>query len=108
MKDEYTEIREEYLADAKDKRFVTLEKARENKLKLNWKTYQPVIPTQLGIIPYLDFPLETLVPYIDWNPVFATWKVQGKYPNRFYPKIFDDPHAGDQARKLFDNAQKML
>ena len=72
-----------------------LEKAREARLKLNWASYTPVKPKQLGIVPYLDMPLEKLVPYIDWNPFFATWKLQGKYPNRFYPKIFNDPEAGD-------------
>jgi 5-methyltetrahydrofolate--homocysteine methyltransferase len=48
-------------------------------------------------------PLEKLVPYIDWSPFFQTWELRGKYP-----KIFDDPQVGAEARKLFDDAQRLL
>jgi 5-methyltetrahydrofolate--homocysteine methyltransferase len=47
--------------------------------------------------------LETLVPYIDWSPFFHTWELRGRYP-----AIFDDPTVGQQARELFDDAQKLL
>jgi 5-methyltetrahydrofolate--homocysteine methyltransferase len=47
--------------------------------------------------------LETLVPYIDWSPFFHTWELRGRYP-----AIFDDPAVGQQARELFDDAQKLL
>jgi 5-methyltetrahydrofolate--homocysteine methyltransferase len=40
---------------------------------------------------------------IDWSPFFATWEMRGKYP-----KIFDDPHSGKEARKLFDDATALL
>jgi len=52
--------------------------------------------------------LATLLPYVDWTPFFATWELRGKYPNRGYPKIFDDADVGAEARKLFDDAQGML
>ena len=48
-------------------------------------------------------PLEKLVPFIDWTPFFLTWELKGKYP-----KIFDDPKLGDEARKLFDDARRLL
>jgi 5-methyltetrahydrofolate--homocysteine methyltransferase len=47
--------------------------------------------------------LETLVPFIDWSPFFHTWELRGRYP-----AIFDDPAVGQQARELFDDAQKLL
>jgi 5-methyltetrahydrofolate--homocysteine methyltransferase len=47
--------------------------------------------------------LEDLVPYIDWSPFFHTWELRGRYP-----AIFDDPTVGQQARELFDDAQKLL
>jgi 5-methyltetrahydrofolate--homocysteine methyltransferase len=47
--------------------------------------------------------LETLIPYIDWSPFFHTWELRGRYP-----AIFDDPTVGQQARELFDDAQKLL
>ncbi len=55
-----------------------------------------------------DYSLQKLVSYIDWNPFFATWQLKGKYPNRGYPKIFNDKDVGKEAEKLFNDAQKML
>jgi 5-methyltetrahydrofolate--homocysteine methyltransferase len=47
--------------------------------------------------------LDDLIPYIDWSPFFHTWELRGRYP-----AIFDDPTVGQQARELFDDAQKLL
>jgi len=52
--------------------------------------------------------LADVVPYIDWNPFFQTWELRGRYPNRGYPKIFDDKTVGNEAKKLFDDAKAML
>lgn len=52
--------------------------------------------------------MEKVVDAIDWNPFFATWQLKGKYPNRGYPKIFNDADVGVEAKKLFDDAQVML
>ena len=43
------------------------------------------------------------MPYIDWTPFFHTWELRGSYP-----KIFDDKYVGDEARKLFNDAQALL
>ena len=37
-----------------------------------------------------------------------TWQLRGRYPNRGYPKIFNDETVGEEAKKLFDEAQTML
>jgi len=52
--------------------------------------------------------LSEVVPFIDWNPFFQTWELRGRYPNRGYPKIFNDETVGAEAKKLFDDAQAML
>ena len=57
---------------------------------------------------YNNFPLEELIPYIDWNPFFQVWQLRGKYPNRGYPKIFNDETVGEEAKKLHTDATKML
>lgn len=49
-----------------------------------------------------------MIPYIDWNPFFQTWELRGRYPNRGYPKIFNDEKVGAEAKKLFADAQTML
>jgi 5-methyltetrahydrofolate--homocysteine methyltransferase len=52
--------------------------------------------------------LADVVPFIDWNPFFQTWELRGRYPNRGYPKIFNDASVGEEAKKLFNDAQAML
>ena len=56
----------------------------------------------------IDQPIQDLIQYIDWNPFFSVWQVRGRYPTRSYPKIFDDPTAGQQAKTLFSEAQALL
>ena len=77
--------------------------AVKQKPQLNWRDYTPEIPQQLGISVLDDYPLEALVPYIDWTPFFITWDLVGKYP-----KIFNDEVVGDAAKNLFDDAQVLL
>jgi len=45
---------------------------------------------------------------IDWGPFFSVWELRGKAPNRGYPKLFNDPTVGPEAKKVFDDAQAML
>jgi 5-methyltetrahydrofolate--homocysteine methyltransferase len=44
----------------------------------------------LGTKVFKAVPIEDVVKYIDWNPFFQVWQLRGRYPNRGYPKIFDD------------------
>ena len=53
-----------------------------------------VPPCVLGVTEFLDYDLERLIPYIDWKPFFDVWQLRGKYPNRGYPKIFNDQEVG--------------
>ena len=84
-----------------------LVEARENKFECDWETQEiavPVNPNQLRLPEEITNPsLEDLVPYIDWSPFFHTWELRGRYP-----KIFDDPEIGEEARKVYDDAQQML
>ena len=77
--------------------------AVKQKPQLNWRDYQPQIPNQLGITVLDDYPLEALVPYIDWTPFFITWDLVGKYP-----KILNDDVVGEAATSLFADAQALL
>lgn len=79
-------------------------KARSKKQRVDWKTVNIVRPSFLGTKVFEDFDLNLVIPYIDWDPFFATWQIRGKYPNRTYPKIFNDKTVGVEAKKLFDNA----
>ncbi|MDG2018926.1 MAG: vitamin B12 dependent-methionine synthase activation domain-containing protein, partial [Porticoccaceae bacterium] len=77
--------------------------AVKQKPQLNWRDYTPEIPKQLGVTVLDDYPLEALVPYIDWTPFFITWDLVGKYP-----KIFNDDVVGEAAQNLFEDAQLLL
>ncbi len=81
----------------------SLEAARENRLRIDLTDYTPTKPTFLGIKAFDDYPLEKLVPYIDWTPFFATWELAGHYP-----QILQDDLIGEAARSLFADAQEML
>uniref|UniRef100_A0A668A323 Methionine synthase n=1 Tax=Myripristis murdjan TaxID=586833 RepID=A0A668A323_9TELE len=55
-----------------------------------------------------QYDLRDLVNYIDWKPFFDIWQLRGKYPNRGYPKIFNDKTVGSEARRVFDDASQLL
>jgi len=77
--------------------------ARRRGLATDWTTYRPPAPRSLGITVLRDYPLERLVPYIDWSPFFQAWELSGSYP-----KILEDPVVGDAARKLHAEALETL
>ena len=101
IKADYEQFRIDYKNRKKDKNFISLEKAREHKFKVEFDTI--VKPTFLGTKVFDDFPLEDLRQRIDWTPFFLTWELVGKYP-----AIFEDKIIGVEAKKLFDDANRML
>ena len=107
--DEYDEMREDYYAGLEDRYFLTFDKAKEQKFAIDFDAAPPAPePNKIGVHVIDSVSLEDVVPYIDWNPFFQTWELRGRYPNRGYPKIFDDEAVGSEAKKLFDDAQKLL
>ena len=102
IKNDYDLFREKFLNRSKDKNFLTIEQARENKLQLNWKEYKPNKPNFIGT-KIIDIELEELIPYIDWNPFFRTWELFGKYPD-----ILHDEIVGEQATSVFNDAKESL
>ena len=100
---EYSMIRER-TANRKSKReLVDYRAANRAALKLDWANYTPPTPAFLGTKVLEDYPLETLIDYIDWTPFFITWSLAGKYP-----AILCDEKVGAAARDLFQDAQEML
>ncbi len=82
---------------------VTYTEAVARGLKIDWESYAPPVPKQLGVQVFEDYPLEALVETIDWTPFFISWDLAGKYPN-----ILQDDKVGEAARQLFADAQAML
>jgi 5-methyltetrahydrofolate--homocysteine methyltransferase len=110
-KDGYVEtVRREYrkVADAHaraeiDKQRLPLEKARANRMKIDWTSYAPPKPTFTGARVLRSYDVAELVPYIDWTPFFQTWELKGRFP-----AILDDAEQGAAARQLYEDAQVML
>jgi 5-methyltetrahydrofolate--homocysteine methyltransferase len=108
-RESYKEIAEDYLANMKDRVYKGLGFARDKRLSINWTARPPAPkPSTVGTITIDDFPLSQLTERIDWNPFFSVWQIRGRYPNRDYPRLFQCPHVGTEAKKLFDDAQEML
>ncbi|KAJ3207529.1 hypothetical protein HDU67_007426 [Dinochytrium kinnereticum] len=109
ISDEYEDLRVEHYEGLKDRKYIPIEKARTMVPKIDWVNGdKPVKPKFLGSKVFDNYDLRSLVRHIDWNPFFQTWQLRGKYPNRGYPKIFNDETVGAEAKKLFDDANAML
>uniref|UniRef100_A0A3P9I2R1 Methionine synthase n=1 Tax=Oryzias latipes TaxID=8090 RepID=A0A3P9I2R1_ORYLA len=109
LKEEYEEVRLEHYDSLKDRRYLPLSEARQKALHLDWSSMPaPVLPQFLGTRVFECYDLHRLLDFIDWKPFFDVWQLRGKYPNRGFPKIFNDKTVGPEARRLFDEAQLML
>uniref|UniRef100_A0A3B5AVU0 Methionine synthase n=1 Tax=Stegastes partitus TaxID=144197 RepID=A0A3B5AVU0_9TELE len=109
LKEEYEDIRQEHYDSLKDRRYLSLSQAREKALHIDWLSLsKPVHPQFLGTRVFEYFDLNSLMDFIDWKPFFDVWQLRGKYPNRGYPKIFNDKTVGSEARRVFDDAQRLL
>uniref|UniRef100_A0A4W2GME0 Methionine synthase n=1 Tax=Bos indicus x Bos taurus TaxID=30522 RepID=A0A4W2GME0_BOBOX len=107
--EEYEDIRQDHYESLKERRYLTLRQARENGFHIDWLSEPPPVkPMFLGTRVFEDYDLQKLVDYIDWKPFFDVWQLRGKYPNRGFPKIFDDKTVGEEAKKVYDDAQNML
>ncbi|MDO1502548.1 methionine synthase [Winogradskyella maritima] len=103
IREEYDKFREQFLNRTKQKEYISLEEARANKFKIDWKALDIVKPNQLGIQVIEDFDLKLLVDYIDWTPFFRSWDLHGKFP-----EILKDDVVGEQASELFADAKELL
>ncbi|XP_033734273.1 methionine synthase-like [Pecten maximus] len=109
VSEEYEEIREEHYESLKERKYLSLEQARAKKLEIDWNVEAPPVPPNIiGIKMFENYDLSRLIPYIDWKPFFDVWQLRGKYPNRGYPKIFKDKTVGEEAKKVYNDAQAML
>jgi len=100
---EYAEIRERHKDRSGAKKLVTLAKARAQRFDGHWDAYVPPVPNAPGVTVFDDYPLDDLIPYIDWSPFFNAWELAGRYP-----AILTDPIVGAQASELYRDARAML
>lgn len=109
VSEQYEDLRANHYDSLIERRFLSLEKARQLSFTWDWHSNPPPVkPSFLGTKAYRNYDLKRLVPFIDWKPFFDVWQLRGKYPNRGFPKLFNDPTIGAEARKVYDEAQIML
>ncbi|MDB4643362.1 methionine synthase [Flavobacteriaceae bacterium] len=103
IRSEYEIFRSKFLDRQETKEHIDIQTARERKLQLDWDSFKPTVPNQLGIQVIENQNLDELIPYIDWSPFFRSWDLHGHYP-----AILDDEIVGKQATELFADAQVIL
>ncbi len=103
IKETYRLLRIDHESKQSLKQLVTYEEAKANPVVIDWSAFPPVKPAKLGNTVLKNLDLEVLRKYIDWTPFFSTWMLSGKYP-----KILEDPIVGEEAKKLFKDANEML
>ncbi len=100
---EYRDLADNHHNRRKEKAFVSYEEAQRNRVTIDWDNYAPTRPKHLGVTAFEDYPIEEIREYIDWTPFFSTWMLKGTHPN-----ILADGVVGEEAKKLFMDANSML
>jgi len=100
---DYLKMADAHARGKRNRDRMPLEKARENKFKIDWANYVPPAPSFTGTKSFVEYDLAELVDYIDWTPFFQSWELKGRYP-----EILQDEKFGESARALFKDAQVML
>ena len=100
---DYADIRQRHRNRGDAKRLVSLEHARGQRFRCDWAQYVPPVPARPGVHVFEDWPLQDLLPFIDWTPFFSAWELAGKFP-----AILDDEIVGTQASALYRDARAML
>ena len=103
IREEYELFKRKFLERTSSKTYLTLTEAQKNAKKIDWNNFEIKKPRKLGIYTIENQTIEELLNFIDWSPFFRSWDLHGKYPD-----ILNDKLVGEQAKLLFNDAQKMI
>ncbi len=103
VRETYAEVAAAHERSRVAKPRLSLAAARANRLKLDWKAYQPPKPSFTGTRVFKNYDLAALIPYIDWTPFFAAWEMRGTFPG-----ILREGAYANAATALYEDAQAML
>lgn len=103
VEQDYVKVRDQHNRKKPRTKPVSLQRARDNKVVIDWQNYTPPEPEKIGVHVFENFDVASLRRYIDWTPFFMTWTLMGKYP-----KIFEHEEVGEEAKRLFDDANEWL
>jgi 5-methyltetrahydrofolate--homocysteine methyltransferase len=102
-RDEQESVRTTHRDRKPQRALIPLQEARTRRTKIDWGASPIEKPSFTGLRTLDQFPLEQIVPFIDWSPFFHVWELRGRYP-----QIFEDATVGPRARELFEDARKLL
>ncbi|WP_109621864.1 methionine synthase [Sediminitomix flava] len=103
FKNEYARLREDHSKRKSNKKYISIEDARKNKVKIDWENTNINKPSFFGSKTFDDYSLEEIQRYIDWTPFFQSWELAGKFP-----AILKDEIVGEEASRLYKDAQEMV
>ena len=103
IRSEYEKLRTYHFNKKDQKSYLTIKEARTNKFPIDWKNFNSTKPNQRGGVHLHDLSSKEIASFIDWTPFFQTWELHGRYP-----RILKDEIVGEEASKLFKDAQEML
>ncbi len=108
--------RADFEARRNRKPLLRLDKARANAPQFDWANVDIPKPAFLGTRTYsaaskaddlapdtCHLDLREIIDFVDWGPFFSAWELHGRYPD-----ILQDDVVGEEATKLFADAQAML
>lgn len=102
-KSEYEQLRTDHANRKQTKAYIPFAQAQANKVKVDWENKAMARPKLLGNQAFKDYDISEIRKYIDWTPFFSTWMLKGKFP-----AILDHEVVGEEAKKLYADAQKTL
>lgn len=103
LDERYTGLRKKYANIRQADTYISLADAWQNGFRAVFSPETIQVPQKPGLTVIDDQNLADLLPYIDWTFFFHSWRIPGKFP-----RIFDDPVKGKEAKKLYDDAQELL
>lgn len=98
----HEELRKLHSATQQKTNYLPIKEARSKGLGSDWGKIRIDVPEKLGT-EIIEIPVEEIIPFIDWSPLFWVWELKG-----VYPKIFEHKKWGKQAKILFEDAQDLL
>ncbi|MBF0629155.1 MAG: methionine synthase [Magnetococcales bacterium] len=103
VKTEQAKTREQYRQKKSPRALLSLAEARARRFVEDWSCHPPAPSRFHGVQVIADQPLADLVPFIDWTPFFQVWDLPGRFP-----ELLNHPERGEEARKVFEDAQRSL
>jgi 5-methyltetrahydrofolate--homocysteine methyltransferase len=102
IRSEYEKIRQSRTQRKKQLSLMDFKKAQKKAFKPDWEHFTPVVPNFIGV-KEVNCDIENVINLIHWKYFFKAWEMKGEYP-----EILEDPEKGEEARKLYEDAKKML